>query len=93
MLHDTLNNGSVAYIPNDFQTCAQQIHHIPTAIFIGTGGNLAIIGGNSTSLNPSTTPAIFKNIPSGTLLPIGATKIMNTGTTASDIVVLYRTDK
>lgn len=88
MLHDNLNNGCVAYVPNDFATLATSIHHIAVAIFVGTGGNLTLVGGGS-----SPTQVSFKNVPSGTLLPVGATKIMSTGTTASDIVVLFRTDK
>lgn len=88
MLHDTLNNGCIAYVPDDFRTLGTTIHHIAIAIFVGTGGDLTIVGSSNTP-----TPVKFKNIPSGTLLPVGATKIMSTGTTASDIVVLYRTDR
>ncbi len=88
MLHDAFNNGSIAYVPNDFATLNTAIHHVAVAIFIGTGGNLTIVGSLDTP-----TPVTFKNIPSGTLLPVVATKILATGTTASDIVVLYRTNR
>jgi len=93
MLHDALNNGCVAVTPNDFATLGNTIHHIAVAIYVGTGGNLTILGGNTKTTTPATTPVTFKNVPSGTFLPVGATKIISSGTTASDIVVLYRTDR
>lgn len=51
-------------------------------IFVGTGGDLAIVGEDGND-------EIFKNILSGTLLPVGAKKVLSTGTTAADIVAIY----
>ena len=54
------------------------------AIYVGTSGNLAVQhtdGGNS--------PVTFKNVGDGVLLPIGATRVLSTGTTAADIVAVY----
>jgi hypothetical protein len=52
------------------------------ALFVGTGGDVkvtAVDGGTST----------FKNVASGTVLPVAATVVFSTGTTASNIVALY----
>lgn len=52
------------------------------AIFVGTTGDLSVkFSGNSTAI-------VFKNIQSGTLLPLACTHIM-AATTASDIVALF----
>lgn len=53
------------------------------AIYVGTSGDLAVkFSGDGTAIT-------FKNVPSGTLLPLSATHIMSTNTTASDIVALF----
>ena len=51
------------------------------ALYIGTGGNVAVTmagGGNVT----------FPNVPSGAILPIVVSKVLASGTGASDIVGL-----
>lgn len=51
------------------------------ALFVGTGGDVAVTmagGGDVT----------FTNVPDGTTLPISVTKVLATGTTASDIVAM-----
>lgn len=86
MLVDSFYNSYGPYTPDDFRTLGQNLHHNAKAIYVGTGGDLTVVGGDN-----STTPTTFKNVPSGTLLQISATKIMATGTTAGNIVVLYKT--
>ena len=51
------------------------------AIYVGTGGDLKLTVGS--------TAVTFKNVPSGTLLPIRAQLIWSTGTTASNVVALF----
>ena len=48
-------------------------------LFVGVGGDVAVraIGGET---------AVFKNVPSGALLPIRATRVETVGTTAADII-------
>lgn len=52
------------------------------ALYVGTGGDLTVQGGQGQSV-------LFKAIPAGMILPIVATKVMATGTTAADLVALY----
>lgn len=50
-------------------------------VFVGTGGDVKVtISGGS--------DVTFKNVPSGTFLPVLVTKIWSTGTGASDIIAL-----
>ncbi|MDO6965511.1 spike base protein, RCAP_Rcc01079 family [Rhizobium alvei] len=66
-----------AISPND----TTPVSETTRALYIGVGGNLSVTmasGGNTT----------FTAIASGTLLPIRVTKILATGTTATDIVGL-----
>lgn len=55
---------------------------VPKALFVGSGGdvNLRCIGDNA--------PVLFRNVASGSLLPIRATEVLATGTTAADLVAL-----
>ena len=50
-----------------------------TALYIGTGGDVAVIraGGNS---------LVYKNVPDGTFMPILVSQVLVTGTTATDII-------
>tara|TARA_R100000353_G_C6404497_1_gene168574 strand:+ start:322 stop:561 length:240 start_codon:yes stop_codon:yes gene_type:complete len=51
------------------------------ALYVGTGGDLTI------TMKDSATDVVFKNVPSGTFLPIAATKVKN-ATTAADILAI-----
>lgn len=51
-------------------------------IWVGTGGNLAVTMYGGTTVT-------FANVPAGTLLPIKVSKVMLTGTTASDIARIW----
>ena len=52
----------------------------PQAIYVGTGGDIAL------RLIGDSTVVVYKNVPSGSWLPVLADKVMSTDTTASDIV-------
>lgn len=52
------------------------------ALFIGTSGNVAL------KVPGSTTAVTFKNLASGSILPVKAEVVMSTNTTATDIVGL-----
>lgn len=50
-------------------------------IFVGTGGNVSITDNKGTTL-------IYKNVASGSLIPIEAVKVTTSGTTAADMIAL-----
>lgn len=54
---------------------------VTRAIYAGTGGNIALV-----MLSGQT--ATFANIAAGTILPVRATRVLQTGTTALDLVGL-----
>lgn len=51
------------------------------ALFVGTGGNVNVRVAGATVL--------YKNVPSGAILPVQASMVVGTSTTATDIVALY----
>ena len=54
------------------------------ALYVGTGGDVAVVmQGIAGSLSND---VIFKNVPSGTFLPIAVDFLCSTGTTASNIL-------
>lgn len=55
------------------------------SLYIGGAGNVAVYmaGGE----NPSS--VIFYSVAAGTILPIQVTKVLSTGTTATNILALY----
>lgn len=71
---------AVAVTPND----VVPLNLIPKAVYIGTGGDLTVCGSKE-----GATDVTFKNVPDGAVLPFRAKFIRATGTTATDIVVLY----
>ena len=54
----------------------------PRAIFVGTGGNLAVRWANGDT-------SIFKNLPNGSMLSIRPVAVLVTGTTAQDMIGIY----
>ena len=51
-------------------------------IYVGTGGDLSVV------LRNGGAAVTFSDVPSGVILPVRATKVMATGTTASGLVGL-----
>lgn len=57
----------------------------PKAIYVGTGGDVALIAVDAPT---GADRVVFRNLPSGSLLPVRARRVAVTGTTASDLLVL-----
>lgn len=53
-------------------------------LYVGTGGDVALV-------NTQGTAVTFKNVPTGTILPVFAWKVNSTNTTASNLVALDAT--
>jgi len=70
------SSSGYAVTPSDSTTTATP----PNALWIGTGGDVrAMVGGVALT---------YKNVPSGSVLPIRPTRIYATGTTATDMVAM-----
>lgn len=67
-----------AITPNDSADLAK----IPKALWVGTGGDVAVRGVNNAS------PVVFRNVPNGFIIPVRVVRVLATGTTATDIVAL-----
>lgn len=52
------------------------------ALYIGTGGNVVVITASGTVVT-------FANVQTGTVLPVRASRVNATNTTASNIVAIY----
>jgi len=55
--------------------------YAPCTLFIGTGGNVTV------TTTKGQTGVVFKNMPSGSILPVLITAV--TAATAADLVILY----
>lgn len=51
-------------------------------LYVGTGGDVTAV------LEQGSTAVLFKAVPTGAILPICATRVKATGTTATDLVAL-----
>jgi hypothetical protein len=71
-------NGA-AITPND----STDLTYVTKSLFIGVGGNVTI------DHVYSGTSILYANVPSGTILPVQATRVYATGTTATSIVGMY----
>jgi hypothetical protein len=58
---------------------------IPKALYVGVGGDIAMIGVGASSLSLGVT---WKNVPSGAILPFRPRRILATGTTATNILAI-----
>lgn len=56
---------------------------VTQGLYVGVGGNVALI------LAGDTVAVTFKNVAQGAIMPVAATKVMSTNTTATDLVALY----
>lgn len=60
-----------------------ELEGLTRCIWVGTGGDVTL-------WTPSSAAAIlFRNVPSGFLLPVRATRVLAAGTTATDLVGLW----
>lgn len=57
----------------------------PKGLYVGTGGDITLIAVGAPT---GAAGVLFRNIPSGSLLPVRTRRVTATGTTASDIVAL-----
>lgn len=64
--------------PND----STDLTFVTRTIYVGTGGNVAVVG-------PTGATAVFKNVFAGASLPIRVSRVLATGTTATDLVALW----
>ncbi len=62
---------------------ANPLADIPKALFVGTGGTLVLRG------LADGADAVWKNVASGSIVPLRARFVRATGTTAADILALY----
>lgn len=70
---------AVAVVPHDVNPLAD----VPKALFVGTGGTIVLRGAGGGA------DVAFKNLPSGSVLPLRALFVRATGTSAADIVALF----
>jgi len=52
------------------------------ALYVGVGGNITVNLLDDTSV-------VFANVPTGSILPVRAKRVLATGTTASSLIALY----
>ena len=70
--------GAYAVTPNDSADLSQPAR----ALYVGGAGNVALVP------NRGGTAVTFLNVPSGTILPVQAFRVMATSTTATSILAL-----
>mgnify|MGYP003644684829 CR=1 FL=1 len=70
--------GAYAVTPNDSTDLSQ----LARALYVGGAGNVALVP------NRGGTAVTFLNVPSGTILPVQAFRVMATSTTATSILAL-----
>ncbi|MEK9213141.1 spike base protein, RCAP_Rcc01079 family [Sphingomonas sp. 2378] len=73
---------AVAIVPAD----AADLADIPKGIYVGTGGDITMIGAGAPS---GATGVTWKNVPAGALIPFRPRRILATGTTAANMLGLY----
>jgi|TARA_Y100000310_G_scaffold167497_1_gene167275 hypothetical protein len=73
----TTANNHAAVTPSDVTVFAE------SSIFVGVGGDVAL------RLLGSATTAVYKNVPSGSWMPVNADQVLSTGTTATNIVRVF----
>ena len=59
-----------------------ELGHLTRALYVGVGGDLAVRLQDGTEL-------VLANVPTGTLLPIRVTRVLASGTSATQIVGLW----
>lgn len=88
MAHDPFNSSTdnlISPARNAFAITPHDTDTLPNAtkaLFVGTGGNLAV------RLVDATSDVVFTNLPSGTVLAVRVAAVRISGTTATDLVGL-----
>ena len=57
----------------------------PKGLYVGTGGDIALIPADAAADAPA---VVFRNLPSGSLLPVRSRHVLATGTIAADMLAL-----
>lgn len=60
----------------------QAFGRLTRGIWVGSTGNIAVVMASGQAVT-------FTNVPDGSLLPIAANSVLQTGTTAGDVVALF----
>lgn len=68
----------VAFAKSD----TDNLDYVSRALFVGTGGDVAAVSADDDVVT-------FKNVPSGSVLPIRVKRVNSANTTAADFVALY----
>lgn len=74
--------GATGGVSVDVSAANQSLGRTARAFWIGGAGNLALTMDDGSSLT-------FVGIPAGTILPVQATVVLNSGTTATDVLALF----
>lgn len=61
------------------------LNDTPKGIYVGTGGDVALVAVDAPA---GAAGVVFRNLPSGSLLPVRARRVTATGTTAADLLAL-----
>ena len=72
-------SAAVPIVPDD----ATPLATTPRAIYVGSGGDVTMRG------KRDGVPRLWRNVPSGAVLPFRAALVCATGTTAADLLALY----
>ncbi|KTF69820.1 spike base protein, RCAP_Rcc01079 family [Sphingomonas sp. HT-1] len=70
---------AVAVVPSD----TVPLPDIPKGLYVGTGGTITLRGVNGGA------DTVWKNVASGSILPLRAQFVRATGTSAADMLALY----
>jgi hypothetical protein len=70
---------AVAVAPHD----SDALTDIPKALYVGSGGDITMRGANDDA------DRLWRDVPSGAILPFRASHVRATGTDAADILALY----
>lgn len=60
-----------------------ELTKVSRALYVGVGGDVAV------QMYDTGTAIVFKNVPTGTILPIRIKRVNSTSTTATNMVSLY----
>lgn len=76
-------SGAKSITPSD----STSFPFVTKSIYVGTGGNIAVV--LVTEGDTAGKVTVFSNVLGGTILPVQATRVNSTSTTASNLVAMY----